>query len=92
VAVHTVHFRRSGSAARKISLCGGAAVPGSGSSKFVGWFYEQDGQRTGPVTAGEIAARVQDGRLKPDDGVWRAYQDASGTYLYPARATDAMKP
>jgi hypothetical protein len=35
------------------------------------WWYEQDGQQAGPVTAAAIARLVAEGRLGPTQRVWR---------------------
>jgi hypothetical protein len=41
------------------------------------WWYEQDGQQAGPVTAAGIARLVAEGRLGPAHRVWR---DGMGTW------------
>ena len=39
--------------------------------KTQSWWYEQDGQQAGPVTAAAIARLVAEGRLGPEHRVWR---------------------
>ena len=36
-----------------------------------GWYYKQDGQTLGPVSAGQLRELLATGRLPPRQAVWR---------------------
>ena len=50
------------------------------------WHYSKDGQRHGPVSAAELKALAQDGKLTPTDMVWKegkaAWQPAGSIKAY----------
>jgi hypothetical protein len=62
----------------------------AGSSVFLGWYYEQDGRKLGPINLADLVRLTQAGQLQPTDRVWKAYRDSSGTYLYEARVREAI--
>jgi len=61
------------------------------------WFYTQNGQQSGPVSAEELNQMAKSGRLQPTDMVWRdgmpqwVMADSIGD-LFPAPVTPAQTP
>lgn len=56
------------------------------SSAFIGWFYELNGRRLGPLSADKIADLLRVGILRAHDRVWRAWKDETSTTFYQCRA------
>ena len=59
------------------------------------WWYEQDGQQAGPVTAGTLARLAAEGRLGPGHRVWRdgmAAWQPLGTVAELAEALAGARP
>src|SRR5207302_10943534 len=57
---------------------------------FVGWFYNRDGQRVGPLTTAEVVRLLTSGELAPTDMLTKAFHDGRRTHFYLGRASAAL--
>lgn len=59
---------------------------------FLGWFLEPDGEeRVGPLTAAEVVALSDAGRVRTGARILRAWQDENGVYFYLSSADVARR-
>jgi hypothetical protein len=57
---------------------------------FIGWYYDRNGQRIGPVRTEEIGRLVQNGELQASDLVWKGWREGEETHFLRSRAGVAL--
>ena len=53
---------------------------------FVGWYYEREGQRIGPLSSEELVQLLNSGQLKPTDEVLKGWKTERGLEFFHSRA------